>query len=171
MRDGTSIGTGRMHGSSCSNRIQKTYCAIVNGVPKACKNELSPSDWNITDHDLDGKSAITHWRQILRGVLALMDGGRSARDDTDDSSGEQGNDAESGRARITSGDSSAKAVRERIGYEQVSSFTESTLCSLCCTLCHSCNSHRLENLSSRRLKELSTNWLRGWTKDHYDGRG
>lgn len=103
-----------------------------------------------------GPSGGEEWGQVLEetlgGVMALMDGGRSAGA-TDDSSGEQGNDAESGHGRTSSGSSNAKAVRERLGYEQVSSFTESTLCSLCCTLCRSCNSYRLKNLSSHRLKE------------------
>jgi 23S rRNA-/tRNA-specific pseudouridylate synthase len=45
-------------------KARKTYCAIVNGVPIACDNEMSSSDWNMIDRDLDGKPAITYWRQI-----------------------------------------------------------------------------------------------------------
>ncbi len=72
-----------------------------------------------------GPSGGEEWGQVLEetlgGVMALMDGGRSAGATDDSSSGELGN-AESGRGRTSSGSSNAKAVRERLGYEQVSCF-------------------------------------------------
>ena len=47
-------------------KAKKTYMAIVNGSPISHENEESSSDWNIIDHDLDEKSALTKWRQIQK---------------------------------------------------------------------------------------------------------
>jgi 23S rRNA-/tRNA-specific pseudouridylate synthase len=47
-------------------KARKTYCAIVNGVPIAGDSEDTFSEWRTVDYDLDGKSAITSWRQIRR---------------------------------------------------------------------------------------------------------
>ena len=48
-------------------KSKKTYCAIVNGVPKVGDSSDEPSsEWNTIDYDLDGKSAITSWKQIRR---------------------------------------------------------------------------------------------------------
>jgi len=47
-------------------KARKTYCAIVNGVPIAGDSEETSSEWKTIDYDLDGKSAITSWRQIRR---------------------------------------------------------------------------------------------------------
>lgn len=54
-------------------KARKTYCAIVNGVPN---HTAASSSWNTIDHDLDGKSAITSWKQI-RVVQSLH--GRDGR--------------------------------------------------------------------------------------------
>jgi 23S rRNA-/tRNA-specific pseudouridylate synthase len=62
-------------------KAKKTYMAIVNGSPISHENEESSSDWNIIDHDLDEKSALTKWRQIQKvdslrgrnGQLALVE--------------------------------------------------------------------------------------------------
>jgi 23S rRNA-/tRNA-specific pseudouridylate synthase len=47
-------------------KARKTYIAIVNGSPISHENEESSSEWNTIDHDLDGKSAITKWKQIQK---------------------------------------------------------------------------------------------------------
>ena len=47
-------------------KARKTYMAIVNGSPISHENGESYTEWNTIDHDLDGKSAITKWRQIQK---------------------------------------------------------------------------------------------------------
>ncbi|KAL9183114.1 hypothetical protein ACHAXT_004901 [Thalassiosira profunda] len=51
-------------------KVRKTYTAIVNGCPEQQCGELSPDEWNVIDHDLEEKTAITKWK-VLREVRSL----------------------------------------------------------------------------------------------------
>jgi hypothetical protein len=95
-----------------------------------------------------GPSGGEEWGKVLEETLGGVLGsvaGRSNGATTDDSGG-IGDDATNENSRTSSSSSSAKAVRERLGYEQVSSFNGFLYAPLLCvstliqTLWHSCNS-------------------------------
>ena len=95
-----------------------------------------------------GPSGGEEWGKVLEETLGGVLGsvaGRSTAATTDDSGG-IGDDATNENSRTSSSSSSAKAVRERLGYEQVSSFNGFLYAPLLCvstliqTLWHSCNS-------------------------------
>ena len=48
-------------------KVQKTYTAIVNGMPVSSNNG---QEWNTIDYDLDGKSSITKWR-VIKTIQSL----------------------------------------------------------------------------------------------------
>lgn len=51
-----------------SRKVNKTYTAILNGVPKSSEatNKLLDG-WNVVDYDIDGKTAVTLWKELRRG--------------------------------------------------------------------------------------------------------
>lgn len=53
-------------------KAQKTYMAILNGVPQQASSdsETTEDGWNLIDHDLEDKSAITQWK-VLKTVKSL----------------------------------------------------------------------------------------------------
>ncbi|KAL7499121.1 hypothetical protein ACHAWT_006826 [Skeletonema menzelii] len=50
-------------------KAQKTYMAILNGSPQQT-SEATEDGWNLIDHDLEEKSAITQWK-VLQTVKSL----------------------------------------------------------------------------------------------------
>ena len=51
-------------------KAEKTYVAIVNGIPRQSGVRAEPMQWNTIDYDLEEKTAVTRWR-VLRKVKSL----------------------------------------------------------------------------------------------------